>query len=370
MRTRQLVGGIDWSLTYTGEVFGLSSGGAENGAAYEHLIGLEIHTNLSKLVGWTGGSTHVSVYQIDDGSRNAADLVGAISDPSNIDARPTFRLFTLWAQQELGHFGSLRIGQIAADDEFLISKTAAALINSAFGWPEITAADLPGGGPVYPLATPGARLQLGPTDSTKAMVAVFSGNPAGDCPPAEDPQACNPHGTTFSFTGGALFMGELQYRAKPSSGGVSGTAYRFGGWYHTGDFADQEFGNIDDGSIVSLADDPASPIEHQGNWGLYAVVDQVLWQSDAAGITGFWRGGIPPPDRNFISWYVDGGFGITGQIANRPNDVLTFGIAHSNVSREDVALERTTRRLFGYRNEIRRGNTVFELNYTATLGRW
>ena len=150
MRTRQLVGGIDWSLTYTGEVFGLSSGGAENGAAYEHLIGLEIHTNLSKLVGWTGGSTHVSVYQIDDGSRNAADLVGAISDPSNIDARPTFRLFTLWAQQELGHFGSLRIGQIAADDEFLISKTAAALINSAFGWPEITAADLPGGGPVYP----------------------------------------------------------------------------------------------------------------------------------------------------------------------------------------------------------------------------
>ena len=31
---------------------------------------------------------------------------------------------------------------------------------------------------------------------------------------------------------------------------------------------------------------------------------------------------------------------------------------------------RSTQRLFGYRNEIRRGSTVFELNYTATLGRW
>lgn len=195
MRTRQLVGGIDWSLTYTGEVFGLSSGSAENGAAYEHLIGLEIHSNLSKLLGWTGGSTQVSVYQIDDVSRNAQDLVGAISDPSNIDARAMFSLFTLWAQEERGgHFGSLRIGQIAADDEFLISKTAAALINSAFG--------------------------------------------------------------------------------------------------------------------------------------------------------------------------------ITGLIASRPNDVLTFGVGFSNVSREDVALGHTTRRLFGYRNEIRRGNTVFEVNYTATPGRW
>jgi len=31
---------------------------------------------------------------------------------------------------------------------------------------------------------------------------------------------------------------------------------------------------------------------------------------------------------------------------------------------------RSTQRLFGYRNEIRRGSAVFELNYTATLGRW
>jgi hypothetical protein len=46
---------------------------------------------------------------------------------------------------------------------------------------------------------------------------MFSGNPAGDCPPDEDPQACDPHGTTFSFTGGALFMSEIQYRPGASA---------------------------------------------------------------------------------------------------------------------------------------------------------
>jgi porin len=147
--------GVDWSLTYTGEVFGNLSGGIETGAAYEDLISLEVDTDLQKLMGWKGGTAHVSLYQIDDGGRNAADLGGSISDPSNIDARPTFRLFTLWVQQQLGDTGSLRVGQLAADDEFLISDTAAALINGTFGWANIVAANLPGGGPGYPLATPG-----------------------------------------------------------------------------------------------------------------------------------------------------------------------------------------------------------------------
>jgi porin len=64
---------------------------------------------------------------------------------------------------------------------------------------------------------------------------MFSGNPAGDCPPDEDPQACDPHGTTFSFTGGALFMSEIQYRpgASAKNDGAQ-SAYRLGGWFHGG----------------------------------------------------------------------------------------------------------------------------------------
>ncbi len=95
----------------------------------------------------------MSLYQLNNGGRNAADLVATLSDPSNIDARTAFRLFTAYIQHRFSRGGSLRIGQLAADDEFLISSTASRLINTTFGWPDIAAADLPSGGPAYPLAT-------------------------------------------------------------------------------------------------------------------------------------------------------------------------------------------------------------------------
>lgn len=367
VRVRELVPGLDWSLLYAGEVFEVASGGVESGAVYEDLIDLEVHADLEELLGWTGGGAHVSLYQINNGGRNAADLVATLSDPSNIDARPTFRLFTAYIQQKFSGGGSLRIGQIAADDEFFISTTASRLINSTFGWPDIAEADLPSGGPAYPLATPGVRLKLNPRDDVRLLGAVFSGDPAGDCPAERDPQDCNDHGTTFSFTGGTLLMGETRYRPKPSARGTIGSAYRVGGWYHTGTFADQEFGNGEDGSFISLVDEPDRPIAREGNWGLYAIVDQALWQGDTTKITAFWRGGIAPPDRNFISWYVDAGLGVRGVVANRPDDVLTVGFAQSNVSRDDAVLDRTARRLFGFPNKVRRGSTVLELTYSAAL---
>ena len=374
-RTSLSNAGIDWSLTYTGEVFGNLSGGIETGAAYEDLISLEVDTDLEKLVGWKGGTAHVSLYQIDDGGRNAADLVGSISDPSNIDARPTFRLFTLYVQQSLGNAGSLRVGQLAADDEFLISDTAANLINGTYGWANIAAANLPAGGPAYPLAAPGLRLELDPSDKVKMLGAVFSGNPAGDCPPDEDPQACDDHGTTFSFTGGALFMGEVQYRpnAKPNGdddGGPPESVYRLGGWYHNDEFPDQALGRAPDGSVVSLAVDPSDPIEHDGNWGLYGIVDQTVWHNGSSSLALFLRVAGAPADRNELSFYIDGGFGITGPFASRPDDVLAFGAAYSQISSDAAALDKATRRITGTNYPIRDGETSLELTYIAQVAPW
>lgn len=55
VRIRELVPGIDWSLLYAGEVFGLASSGVEPGAVYEDLLDLEAHADLEELLGWTGG---------------------------------------------------------------------------------------------------------------------------------------------------------------------------------------------------------------------------------------------------------------------------------------------------------------------------
>lgn len=351
--------GIDWNLTYTGEVFSNMSGGLTRGTAYEDLIDLELESDLNKLFGWKGGTAHLSLYQINDSGRNAGDLVGAISDISGIDARPAFRLFTLYVQQELGSAGSLRIGQIAADDEFVISDTAALLVNGSFGWANPVDDNLPGGGPAYPLATPGIRLKLDPSEEVKVLAAIFSGNPAGDCAPNEKPEVCNKHGTTFSFTGGALFMGEVQYRPNAKlnghgDGGPPESAYRLGGWYHNDEFPDL-----------------ANPkLEREGNWSIYGIFDQAVWRNASSALTLFLGVAATPEDRSPISFYIDGGFGIYGPLASRPDDVIIFGVAYSDISSDLEALNKATRRATGISIPIQDSETAIELTYIAQVTPW
>jgi porin len=120
------------------------------------------------------------------------------------------RLFALWLEQSLLRDRlSLRLGQIAADDEFFLAPSAAGLIDSGFGWASILAANQVQGGPVFPLAAPGTRLKAKLTDTISTLAAVFYGDPAGHAIRG-DPQGCNRTGTTFSVSGEPLWMGELQ----------------------------------------------------------------------------------------------------------------------------------------------------------------
>jgi porin len=136
--------GIDITLVYIGETFDVMSGGLHRRARYEGRGEFSIDTDLAKLIGWTGASTHVTVYNIHNGNYfNAEDNVGSIADPSNIDARATTRLFTAWYQHNFFNDRlSIRAGQLAGDDEFITSVniggastplTAGGLINATFG---------------------------------------------------------------------------------------------------------------------------------------------------------------------------------------------------------------------------------------------
>jgi len=233
------------------------------------------------------------------------------------------------------------------------------------------AADMPSGGPAYPLATPGARLAVKPTDQLTVLAAVFSGDPAGkDC--NDIAQACNRHGTTFSFSGGALWIGELQYAVNQdkNSVGLPGV-YKLGGWYETADFADQHFGLDGAGATVSLADPTvAGPLNHSGNGGVYAVADQMVWRAGEQSLNLFARGGVAPSDRNLVSYYVDGGAGFKGLLPGRANDTLTFGFAYAKISRDAAALDQDLLAINGPPQPIRDYELLFEINYTMQIAPW
>ncbi len=373
--------GVEVGLEYIGETLSVLRGGLRSGSSYEGRMDGRIDTDLEKFMGWTGAKTHIRAFQIHKGRQNAADLVGSIADPSNIDAVSTTRLYTAWFQQEFGTFASIRVGQLVADDdnEFLTSTTAGGLINGTFGWAALVAANLPSGGPAYPLATPGARLQINLNDSFSLFGAAFSGDPAGkrcygDNPDA-NPQICNKRGTTFSFSGGVFWIGEAKYQINqdPEKDDGLAAAYKVGAWRHTGNrFADQHFGDDGAGNLVSLATEPPLPFNHGDNWGIYGVIDQMLWKNKAEdkSVSVFVRAGASPSDRNLVSRYIDGGIGFKGIFFGRKDDVLTLGVAHSKISKDAAALDQDILALNGPPFPIRNAETVFEASYIMQLASW
>jgi porin len=342
--------GIDITINYIGETFAVLSGGLNRRASYEGRLEFSVDSDLEKLIGWKGASTHVTVFNIHSTGKNVAANVGSIADPSNIDALQTTRLFTAWFQQgSTDDPLSVRIGQLAADDEFITSPTAAGLINGTFGWAAVLAADMTNGGPAYPLAAPGVRVQVKPTDDITILGAVFTGDPAGaHCGDAA--QVCNRYGLKmFNMDGGSLWLGELQYHLNQGKDakGLPGI-YKIGAWYATTDFADQRF-----------------PVTHSGNWGIYGVADQTVWKGAAQSVSLFVRSGASPSDRNLLSFYVDGGVGFKGLVPGRADDVLTFGVAYEKISADAAAADRDAGLPVVRNHEI-----VFEASYQAQLAPW
>jgi porin len=363
--------GIDITLNYIGETLAVLSGGINRAVSYEGRAEFSVDADLDKLIGWTGGTAHVTVFNIHSSRNNVVANVGSLADPSNIDALSTTRLYTAWFEQNFADRFSVRAGQLGADDEFIASPTAGGLINGTFGWAGVLAANMTSGGPAYPLATPGARVKAMTTENLSVLAAVFSGDPAGK-PCGLSAQECNETGTTFSTTGGTLWMGEVQYVTNQGKKaiGMPGV-YKLGGWYATTDFADQRFGVNGAGARVLLSDPTvAGPLNHTGNWGVYGVADQMVARANDRSLNLFLRGGVSPSDRNLISYYVDGGAGIKGLVAGRADDVLTFGVAYAAISKDAAAADSDLLNANGPPQAIRDREVVFELSYAAQIAPW
>src|SRR5260221_6850289 len=164
LRTALEQKGLSLGANEIGEVLGNITGGIKRGTVFEGRLEMLVDLDLDKAVGWSGATFHANAYQIHGRGLSANDLGNNILIASGIEATRATRLFDLWLQQELfDGLLSIRIGQIAADDEFFVSQYAANFINSTFGWPDILATVLPSGGPAYPPPAPGAPVRLPPT---------------------------------------------------------------------------------------------------------------------------------------------------------------------------------------------------------------
>jgi porin len=377
---RTLLGnyGITLGLQESSEVLGNVSGGVRQGAAYDGLTQMVLQMDTQRAFGLYGGTLNVSALQI-HGRNLSAENLGTLQTASGIEADPATRLWEVWYQQKFLSEDrmDIRIGQQSLDQEFMVTQNGSYFVNTMFGWPMLPSADLPGGGPAYPLSALGARLRVRPTDEITFLLGVFNGSPTSNN--QGDPQLSNPSGTSFPVNGGALVIGELQYSypslgtmVDPVVGEPLARVYKIGFWYDSESFADQRFDNTG----MSLAN-PASngaALTHRGNFALYAVADQMLWRSFSEPdrtINGFVRiMGTPLADRNPISFSINAGLTMHEPFLQRDDDTAGIGMGYTQVSSRARALDGDTTLFSGAAIPARGGETYLEATYQYQVAPW
>ena len=374
---RTLLGdhGITFTAQETSELYGNFTGGTSKGVSYNGATQFGLSVDTGKAFGLTGGTFFVDALQI-HGNGITASRLDALQAVSGVEAEASTRLWELWYQQAFGDKFDVKIGQQSLDQEFIVSQYAATFANATFGWPVLASTALPAGGPAYPLSSLGVRLRVKPTDSMAILGGVFDGNPA---PGNVDPQQLNASGTQFNLRNGAMMIGEVQYAINqpPASGsgatassGLPGT-YKLGFWYNNNRFADQHL----DTNGVSLAS-PASngiPAQHNGNFSVYAIADQMVWRPSAdspQSVGVFARVMGAPDERNLIDFNLNAGVVMKAPFKGRDNDSVGLALSYANISSSVSALDRdiATYQTPGY--PVRSAETVVEATYQYQVAPW
>jgi porin len=323
--------------------------------------------DFGKLSGWDGLTMFANFFQIHNTGRIRRDYVGGINTIAAIEAVPATRLSEIWFEQSFaGGTASVRAGQLAADAEFFYSELSTMFLQS--DWATIAAVNLPSGGAAYPLSTPGVRLKVEPFQHFWLKLAVLNGDPAGPGP--GDEQLRNRYGLNFRVNDPPFVIGEaeVQRNMGKHDEGLA-TTLKFGGWTHTGKFDDKRF--ADNGMPLASPLSSGVPLQHRGNFGLYAVVDQQLYRpkdgDSQSGISVYSRASISPSDRNLIDRYIDGGIVFANLIPQRPHDRFGAAVIYARFSDSIRGFDQDTVAFSGVPTAVRDAETNLELSYMAQI---
>ncbi len=328
-RTAMEDAGVSISILNVNEGWYNTTGGIKTGG---NLIGYwewGLEWDFEPLIGWKGGSVVVdgNWYY---GGQPSEQLVGVFPamNVSNYESSNAIRMYHMYFQQEwgrpfaedgavgtspagqqgpTGHY-LFKIGQFAADDDFMGTEYGGLFINASFGqYPkeaEATAA------PAYRLTAPGVYFYAQPVEEWFFQVAAFSGN-AG-----EDLVSNNGFGWRWGGqTGIATFV---ETGVNLEINGLPGT-YTVGGFYDTSEFETFAGNTVD------------------GNWNVWFTIDQALLmqKNGEDPLLGLFFRIVPGAqnNRNPIEWGLDGGLVLFGEPWGRPNDQVGIGVATADFDR-------------------------------------
>lgn len=371
--------GMTFSLEETSEVLGNVTGGTQQGFSYDGLTQAVLQVNTQRAFGHYGGLFNLSALQIHGQSLSSHNLQ-SLQTASGIEADRGFRLWELWYDQKFLEDDRLdiKIGQQSVDQEFMVSSNALLFVNTMFGWPMLPSADMPGGGPAYPLSALGVRLSARPVDGVTLLAGVFNGSPTGRNNP-DDPQQQNAHGTNFPLGDGTLSMVELQFSyptlgsmVQPEETPPLGWTYRIGAWANSEQFADQRYNQF--GQPLGNPTLDQTPRQHHGNFSYYAVADQLVWRDshELNRTLGFFARAMATPlaDRNLIDASLNLGLVLHCPFPYRTADSVGLGFGYAHVSKRAAGLDQDIASSSGTTGLSRSSEKFIELTYQYQVKPW
>ena len=305
---------------------------------------------------------------------------------------------------------NLRAGQLASDAEFATTIGGALFLSANPGALPILSLNVPE--PIYPEAAPGVRLRLNSPDGGFYFQAgVYSGNPDADrigdpSPDFKPGTAYNDGGVRFPVSGnqGAFTIYEAGYLRNygKDDHGLPG-AYRIGGFYHTDTFSDDRFDNL--GRSLANPLSTGRPRSHDGDGGIYAVADQVVFRPQSENgnahedvsqtasapvgnaedsplgapggalpsgpeLRAFGRVGLAPEDRNLADFYLEAGLNYRALLPHRKRDVLGVAFTYTDISGDLRQLAREENRFNGTRDTLPDYEAVVEITYQVNAAPW
>ena len=136
LRSKLVNDGLTITPTWIGEFFGNPIGGARQGIEENGSFDVALDFDLDRMSEGAVKdlSIHTNAFYI-YGPGLSPKFVGDFSNTSNIQGYNTIRLQELWIQKWLWEKRlSIRVGNMAVDNEYFQSSSAAVFINSTFGY--------------------------------------------------------------------------------------------------------------------------------------------------------------------------------------------------------------------------------------------
>jgi porin len=311
--------GITPTLTFVMDALGNPSGGQRRGFRQASNLGLDVQFDLDKLLGLTGASVDIS-FSERFGEGLSREDIGNVFSVQQVFGGETYRLVNVAYQQRLlDDRVEVRVGRIAAGDDFLVSPYNYVFVQNAFdGNPVGIFFNAPGMS-AYPSATWGGVVKAKPTERTYVMTGLYNGD--------ESIRANRHHGADWSMDGPLFAIAEAGYQINGLRGdtGLLGN-YKAGVWYDDHQFTD--FTTVARGHAAGAS---------RGNWGFYGLFDQVLMRFGGTGSNrGFGVTGsvLVSPDQSIsqMPLFATAGVVARGIFPSRPTDVGGFGVAYGRFS--------------------------------------